>query len=106
MPLGCLLSLTVAIIHYAATPKANITMQSGLASSLAFFIFPNVSETVMSWFVLVSAVLGLFGYLTLINQTNREAYQRGLDERQELLHEEGAIAPIEDRMGARTPIQG
>ena len=47
----------------AAAAFANVTMLSGFASTIAFFIFPNVSKDVMAGSVLISSVLGVIGFL-------------------------------------------
>eukprot|EP00039_Didymoeca_costata_P008417 m.111813 g.111813 ORF g.111813 m.111813 type:complete len:472 (+) comp14072_c0_seq3:244-1659(+) len=47
----------------AAAAFANITMQSGFASSLAFFVFPHLSRQAMSSFVIVSSILGTLGFV-------------------------------------------
>jgi hypothetical protein len=53
----------------AAAAFANITMQSGFASSMAFFIFPNVHKNVMACFVLVSSMFGIMGFATVVYRT-------------------------------------
>ena len=63
-------------------------MQSGFASSIAFFIFPNVTESVMSGFVLVSSVMGVAGYGAVIVREKNKKKNDASEEHAGLLSED------------------
>jgi len=59
---------------------ANLILQNGSASALAFFLFPSLSVTVQQWLVVVFGVLAMLGYLAAnkIHQSEQLSKAAGL----------------------------
>lgn len=53
---------------------ANVTFQSGFASSIAFFIFPSLHQYWMATFVIVAASCGIPGVLVVRQRQKRNVY--------------------------------